>query len=74
MGEQEPWVVVEVVGRVVGLAIGLAASIGWEERPVEQERVRVAREEVLVGLGWLVNKKYQKFKEQPTQYSGNWSK
>ncbi len=54
MVERARWMVVEVAGRVVGLAVGLAASVGWEERPVERERVRVARWEVLVGLGWLM--------------------
>jgi hypothetical protein len=48
--EQDPWVV------MVGLAIGLAASVGWEERPVEWEQLHVARGEVLVGLGWLIVK------------------
>jgi hypothetical protein len=38
---------------VLGLTIGSAASVGWEERPVERERVGVTRGDGLVWLGWL---------------------
>ncbi len=50
MVEQDRWMM------VVGLAVDAAISVGWEERPVEREWVRVTRGEVLVGLGWLIIK------------------
>jgi hypothetical protein len=48
MVERDCWTV------KVGSAVGFDASVVWVGHPVEQEQVREAMGEVLVGLGWLI--------------------